>query len=69
MSSHDTTRMKEVDNIKTTYLNQSPANLVRDFPKRKVRLLFPGMPYSQDYCRDRINAVVQNGLVTKIWIE
>jgi len=54
--------------LRTFYLRKSPDTLLKDFPNRPVRILFPKMPYTQDTCKDRINAVVVNGLITKLWI-
>ena len=61
-------RTKTGDLLRSQYLGKSPAKLFKDFPNRLVRILFPKMPYTQDSCKDRINVVVIDGLIKKIWL-
>lgn len=61
-------RTKTVDLLRSQYFGKSPAKLLKDFPNHSVRILFPKMPYTQDSCKDRINVVVIDGAITKIWL-
>lgn len=53
--------------LRTEYLRKSPDKLLKDFPNRPIRILFPKMPYTQDFSKDRINIVVIDGIIIKIW--
>jgi hypothetical protein len=60
--------MSEIENLRLKYLGKSPALLLNDFPKRVIRILFPNMAYTQNYCKDRVNVIVIDGIITKIWL-
>jgi hypothetical protein len=61
-------RTRELEIFRSQYLGKSPATLLKDFPRRTVRILFPGMSYTQDCCKHRINVVVIDGKITRLWI-
>ena len=50
------------------YIGKSIDKILKDFPNKNVRILFPYMAYTQDYNKDRINVVATHGLISKIWI-
>jgi len=50
------------------YIGKSVDKILKDFPDKTVRILFPHMAYTQDYRKDRINVVATHGLISKIWI-
>ena len=50
------------------YIGKSIDKIIRDFPDKTVRILFPHLAYTQDYTKDRINVVAIDGLISKIWI-
>lgn len=60
-------KTKELETLRE-YLGKSPATLLKNFPQRTVRILFPDMPYTQDYRPERINVVVVEGSITKLWV-
>jgi hypothetical protein len=50
------------------YIGKSIDKILKDFPDKTVRILFPHMAYTQDYSKDRINVVATHGLISKIWL-
>lgn len=61
-------RTQIISYLRTEYIGKSADKLLKDFPNRTIRILFPKMPYTQNFCRDRINVVVENGIIKKIWM-
>jgi len=52
----------------TGYIGKPVEKILRDFPERNIRLLFPAVPYKQTNDKSRISVVVVDGLVSKIWL-
>lgn len=61
-------RMKNITLLQKEYLGKSPEKLINDYPTKIIRILFPNVPYTQDFSKDRINAVVEEGIIKKVWI-
>lgn len=55
------------DNL-SIYIGRDALKVVRDFPIYKVRYFFPKQQLGRDIRRDRINVLVVQGLVHRIWI-
>lgn len=49
------------------YIGKSADVVIKDFPQNNIRILFPQMAYTQNYCKDRINVVLLDGKITRIW--
>lgn len=58
----------DVKYLRMKYVGKSPDKIIKDFPNGNIRLLFPHLPYSQNHCKDRINVVVVDGSINRIWI-
>jgi hypothetical protein len=52
----------------SVYIGRDALKVDKDFPKYKVRYFFPKQILSRDIRRDRINVLVVQGLVHRIWI-
>ena len=50
------------------YIGKPPAKLLADYQGRDVRILFPGVSYTQEFKSGRINVVVVDGLIVKVWL-
>jgi hypothetical protein len=50
------------------YIGKPPAKLLGDYEGREVRILFPGTEYTQTHKQGRINVVVVDGLIVKVWL-